>query len=472
MKAVQTPEMTSALVNRPAMGNFPQHDWTDILESGLMKVAPWGMTHVLTAHTGSDANELAYKAAFLWKRQQQRQQDGGGSHGSNSNGRGAGGFLDFTTEEISSSMENKAPGSPPLSILSFKGAFHGRMLASLSTTRSKPIHKLDIPAFPWPQAPFPTLRYPLEDHKAENAAMEEACLAETEDIIVRSQKEQTDSPAKAEVAAVVVEPVQSEGGDNHASTAFFNRLREITRKHNVLLIVDEVQTGVGATGHFWAHEHWNLQDPPDMVTFSKKAQAAGYYYYGGDGGGSSATSHAAPSNHHSSSNTANITSGTTQATINNPTPISTSSSTSSTSSTSHPLPSTRPNLRPDRPYRQFNTWMGDPARALLFRALLAEITRLDLVRQTAAVGAHLYAQLERLRDVFPGEMLNLRGRGTGTFIAWDSPRRDEVLKRAKAVAGLNLGGSGERAVRLRPMLVFQRRHADLLVERLERVLGS
>ena len=58
------------------------------------------------------------------------------------------------------------------------------------------------------------------------------------------------------VAAVIVEPIQSEGGDNHASPAFFRGIREITRKHNVLLIVDEVQTGVGATGKFWAHDHW------------------------------------------------------------------------------------------------------------------------------------------------------------------------------------------------------------------------
>ena len=77
------------------------------------------------------------------------------------------------------------------------------------------------------------------------------------------------------VAGVIVEPIQSEGGDNHASPNFFKGLRAITRKHNVLLIVDEVQTGVGATGKFWAHEHWNMDEPPDMVTFSKKAQTAG-----------------------------------------------------------------------------------------------------------------------------------------------------------------------------------------------------
>ena len=269
--AVTSPDMASALINRPALGNFPQHDWAEILETGILKVAPPGMNQVFTAQAGSDANELAYKAAFMWKRGQER-----------------GANAEFSEQEISSSMNNQSPGSPNMSILSFKTAFHGRLFGSLSTTRSKPIHKLDIPAFDWPQASFPALKYPLEQHAEENAREEQRCLQEVEQLLTTYH-----NPP----AAVIVEPIQSEGGDNHATPAFFNGLRALTRKHNVLLIVDEVQTGVGATGKFWAHEHWNLQDPPDMVTFSKKAQTAGYYFGNSE-------------------------------------------------------------LKPNKPYRQFNTWMG------------------------------------------------------------------------------------------------------------------
>jgi 4-aminobutyrate aminotransferase/(S)-3-amino-2-methylpropionate transaminase len=271
----------------------------------------------------------------------------------------------------------------------------------LSTTRSKPIHKLDIPAFDWPQATFPACKYPLSEHAAENQAAEQRSLAEVEHLLTTYHHPP---------AAVIIEPIQSEGGDNHASPSFFRGLRALTEKHNVLLIVDEVQTGVGATGKFWAHEHWDLPSPPDMVTFSKKAQTAGYYF-GADA------------------------------------------------------------LRPNRPYRQFNTWMGDPARALLFRAIITEIERLGLVEHTARTGDYLYEQLEGLQSRYPGEMRNLRGKGQGTFIAWDSPRRDEVLKKAKR-AGVNIGGSGESAVRLRPMLVFQRHHADVLLDGLEKVFKS
>ena len=77
------------------------------------------------------------------------------------------------------------------------------------------------------------------------------------------------------------------------------------------------------------------------------------------------------------------------------------------------------------------------------------------------MGKYLYAGLEDLARRFPDEILNLRGKGQGTFIAFDSPRRDELIKRAKTL-GLNVGGSGERAVRLRPMLIFGQRHGTSL----------
>jgi 4-aminobutyrate aminotransferase/(S)-3-amino-2-methylpropionate transaminase len=110
----------------------------------------------------------------------------------------------------------------------------------LSTTRSKAVHKLDIPSFNWPQAPFPALKYPLDKHEAENAAEEKRCLDKVEELIKTWQ---------FPVAGLIVEPIQSEGGDNHASAAFFQGLRDITQKHNVTLIVDEVQTGTSRLSH-------------------------------------------------------------------------------------------------------------------------------------------------------------------------------------------------------------------------------
>jgi len=74
-------------------------------------------------------------------------------------------------------------------------------------------------------------------------------------------------------------------------------------------------------------------------------------------------------------------------------------------------------LRPNKPYRQFNTWMGDPARAILFRAVIQEMERLELVENTAQIGDYLYGGLKRLAERYPDQMQNLRGQGQGTFIA-------------------------------------------------------
>lgn len=367
--AAASPSMINTLINRPALGVYPGRNWADVLKTGIMRAAPPGMDQVFTATTGSDANETAYKAAFIWRLSQER------------------GGRDFSQDELYSAMRNQAPGAPKYSILSFSGGFHGRLFGSLSTTHSKAIHKLDIPAFDWPTAPFPQLRYPLDQFAAENQAEEERCLREAEHIMTSFHNP---------VAAAIIEPIQSEGGDRHASPSFFRRLREIAARNSILFIVDEVQTGVGATGKFWAHEHWGLDTPPDMVTFSKKAQAAGFYYRD-------------------------------------------------------------QTLRPDRPYRQFNTWMGDPARALLFKAIVRQVEERGLVERTARVGEYLYRGLEELARRYPGEIKNLRGRGQGTFIAWDSERRDELLRLALA-KGVNMGASGDSSVRLRPMLVFEEKH--------------
>jgi 4-aminobutyrate aminotransferase/(S)-3-amino-2-methylpropionate transaminase len=252
-EAAKSDRWTEALINRPALGIAPDVSWPKLLEQVFMKVAPPGLKQICTLMCGSCANEVAFKAVFMRYMNVKR----------------GGPAVAFTPEELSSCMKNQAPGSPELSILSFEGSFHGRTFATLSATRSKELHKIDIPAFDWPAAPFPKLKYPLAQHEAANRAEEDRCLRRVEELIETWPKA---------VAGVIVEPIQAEGGDNTASPYFFQRLREITKQRGVSLIVDEVQTGGGPTGKFWAHEHWNLSSPPDIVTFSKKLQAAGFYH--------------------------------------------------------------------------------------------------------------------------------------------------------------------------------------------------
>nr|NVI72108.1 putative 4-aminobutyrate aminotransferase, mitochondrial-like protein [Cucujiformia] len=180
--------------------------------------------------------------------------------------------VDFTEEELQSCLVNQPPGAPNLTLLSFHGGFHGRTMGTLATTHSKAIHKIDIPSFDWPIASFPKYKYPLEEHQRENDQEDSRSLSEVEELIEKYNKKGNF------VAGIIIEPIQCEGGDNEASPEFFQGLQRIAKKHGAGLLLDEVQTGGGATGKMWCHEYFNLDGPPDVVTFSKKMLTGGYFH--------------------------------------------------------------------------------------------------------------------------------------------------------------------------------------------------
>ncbi|CAB3242147.1 unnamed protein product [Arctia plantaginis] len=374
-----------ALVNRPALGVFPGLDWPQKLKNVLMSVAPAGLDNIATMMCGSCSNENAYKTVMMWYRTKQR-----------------GGKIDFTPEEISSCMLNQAPGSPNLSILSFEGSFHGRTFGALSSTRSKPIHKLDCPAFDWPVAPFPRYKYPLDQFQRENAQEDKRCLERVADIIDKYEKK--NNP----VAGVIVEPIQSEGGDHEASPAFFQGLQKICQEKGSALIIDEVQTGCGPSGKMWCHEYFNLPSPPDVVTFSKKMLTGGFYF--------------------------------------------------------------KSEFKPPHAYRVFNTWMGDPSKLILLEQVLKVIKQNNLIENANKTGQVLKNGLLKLEKEFPNLVNSVRGRGT--FLSFNTSNtevRDKILSnlRQNGVIG---GGCGEMAIRLRPALVFQQKHAEIYLDILRKTL--
>jgi 4-aminobutyrate aminotransferase/(S)-3-amino-2-methylpropionate transaminase len=156
---------------------------------------------VLPILCGSSANENAFKLAMMHKARKRR-----------------GGHDNWSPEELQSCMINEEPGSPDLKIMSFKKAFHGRTMGALSCTRTKEMHKLDIAAFDWPTTDFPTLTYPLNENVEANALEEQRCL----DGLEKGLK-----AGNGLCAAVIVEPIQAEGGDNHASADFFKGVQRI-----------------------------------------------------------------------------------------------------------------------------------------------------------------------------------------------------------------------------------------------------
>uniref|UniRef100_A0A8C5R8T5 4-aminobutyrate aminotransferase n=1 Tax=Leptobrachium leishanense TaxID=445787 RepID=A0A8C5R8T5_9ANUR len=307
VKVLQKPQNLSAFINRPALGILPPDDFNVNLKESLLSKKERGLNMV-------------------------------------------------TQEELDSCMINKFPGCPDYSILSFMGGFHGRTMGCLATTHSKAIHKLDIPSFDWPIAPFPKLKYPLEQFVKENKDEEARCLEEVEDLIVKCREK------NKIVAGIVIEPIQSEGGDNHASDDFFRKLRAIAIKHGCAFLVDEVQTGGGATGKFWAHEHWGMDNPAEVVTFSKKMMTGGFFH--------------------------------------------------------------KDELRPDAPYRIFNTWLGDPSKNILLTEVLNVIKQEDLLNNAVHAGKILMDGLLDFQVRYPHLVSRVRGRGT--FCSFDTP--DDVTR--------------------------------------------
>ena len=151
-------------------------------------------------------------------------------------------------------------------ILHFKQCFHGRTGYCLSLTDSNDARKTQyFPKFPWPRVSNPRMSFPWNDAaRSETEAREEQTFKEIDAAFGASPHE---------IAAILIEPIQGEGGDNYFRSEFLQKLRKVCDEREALLIFDEVQTGFGGTGKWWDFQHHGMT--PDMVVFGKKTQVCG-----------------------------------------------------------------------------------------------------------------------------------------------------------------------------------------------------
>ncbi len=371
----RSPAFAHASVNPTSTPFLTTPFWIEYVEEIGARFAPRGMTKMYCVDAGGEGVESAMKAAFIVHGERRRKADGRSPNP-----------LELPEGEQRAVLDNAGTDAV---IVSFGGAFHGRGLGPLSATHSKLMHKADLPAFPWPQVPFPESRYPLARFPDENARAEEASLTELAHVLARHA---------GRVAAVIVEPLQSEGGDRHASPAFFRRVQALTRQAGAALIFDEVQTGCGPSGTLWAHEQFELPEPPDMVTFGKKMQMGGFF---------------------ASADYAISQFG-----------------------------------------RMYQTRNGDRARALLGLEILRTIASDDLLTNVKSTGAHFLSGIEALAERYPALVTSPRGQGF--LLAFDLPTaalRDDFLKRAQR-RGVMATYTGTRSVRLRPHLVTRPAEVD------------
>lgn len=361
--------------------------WFDFTEALQSRYAPAGMAKIFCVDGGGEGVEAALKAAFIVHAERRRERAGAPRNP-----------LELSAAEQAAFLDN---GGTDAVVVSFAGAFHGRGLGPLSATHSKVIHKADLPAFPWPTAPFPASRFPLAQHAEENARAEASALAELETILAAHE---------GRVAAILIEPIQSEGGDRHASPVFFRRVQELAKEAGAAFVLDEVQTGVGMSGTLWAHEQLDLPQPPDMVCFGKKMQMGGFF----------ATAPFAIAQFG----------------------------------------------------RMYQTKNGDRARAMIAESILRTVVDDHLLERVRSVGARFLAGLEELAVRHPALVTDPRGRGF--LLAFDLPTaavRDDFLKRAMG-RGVFASYTGTRSVRLRPHLITEIEHVEDALGVFDAVLGE
>ncbi len=272
-------------------------------------------------------------------------------------------------------------------ILHFREAFHGRSGYTVSMTNTADPRKYQYFAkFDWPRVSNPHLNFPLtEAELARVQSAEAGTLAEIRAAFAER---------KDDIAAILLEPIQAEGGDHHFRTEFLAALKAIAHEHDALLIFDEVQTGVGLTGSFWAHEALGVQ--PDLVAFGKKMQVCGML-----GGGRLAEE---PDNVFQMSSRIN------------------------------------------------STWGGNLVDMVRSMRYLEIIEEERLVQNAATVGAHLLRKLQAMQAATPDLLSNARGRGLMCAIDFtDTDTRNRVADKAYEL-GLMILGCGHRSLRFRPPL--------------------
>jgi len=271
-------------------------------------------------------------------------------------------------------------------ILHFRHAFHGRTGYTMSLTNTDP-RKTDLFAkFDWPRVSCPSIDFSLPESKREA------------DVIGREKKSEQEIRAhidkdKIDIAAIIIEPIQGEGGDNHFRGEWLRTLRRICDENEMLLIFDEVQCGMGATGRNWCCEHFNVL--PDLLAFGKKAQVCGVM--------------AGPRLDEVKDNAFRL------------------------------------------PSRLNSTWGGNFTDMVRSTHYLRIIEEQHLVKNAAKVGAYFLDQLRDLQNEFDF----IRAvRGRGLFLAFDLPdakTREEMWKGLFDLGVLTLR-SGEESIRFRPPL--------------------
>ncbi|OGV18171.1 MAG: L-lysine 6-transaminase, partial [Ignavibacteria bacterium RIFOXYA2_FULL_37_17] len=232
---INTPEfrekLANAAMNKTSNSDIYTEEMAKFVETFSQVAVPDFMKHLFFIDGGALAVENGLKTAFDWKVKKN--------------------FIRGYKEERGTQ------------VIHFREAFHGRSGYTMSLTNTDPAKIALYPKFNWPRIINPKITFPLKDNLEELIKIEDQAIDEIHMAIKYNRDD---------IALIIIEPIQGEGGDNFFRKEFFMKLREIADENEILLMFDEVQTGLGMTGKLWAFEH--LVEP-DIISFGKKVQVCG-----------------------------------------------------------------------------------------------------------------------------------------------------------------------------------------------------
>jgi len=363
-------ELARVAVNKPSNSDLYTVQMAEFVETFARIAVPESMPNLFFISGGALAVENALKAAFDWK--------------------------------VRKNFEKGIKEEKGHKVIHFRDAFHGRTGYTMSLTNTDPTKTDYFPKFDWPRIENPKITFPLEDHLEEVVEAEKKAVDAIEKVLAEDGDD---------IAAIIIEPIQGEGGDNHFRPEFFKELRRIADENDVILIFDEVQTGVGITGKMWCHQHFGVE--PDIMAFGKKTQVCGIMA---------------------------------SERINEVDSVFKISS------------------------RINSTWGGNLIDMVRAKRIFEIIEEDGLVENAARMGDRFQKHLFDIQKNHSSVITNARGRGL--FCAFDLPdgaMRDNFVS-ALMDNGMLALKCGERTVRFRPALIVSEKEVDMAAEIIDKTL--
>jgi L-lysine 6-transaminase len=374
-----TPEfikkMGELAVNKPTNSDLYTVEMAEFVDVFAKHAVPDYLPHLFFVSGGALAVENGLKTAFDWK--------------------------------IRKNMANGKGDKLGTKVIHFKEAFHGRTGYTLSMTNTFNLDKTKyFTKFNWPRVTNPKIKFPLNQENLEDVKeLEKQSISEIKSAVAQNSDD---------IAALIIEPIQGEGGDNHFRKEFFLELRRLCDEHEIMFILDEIQTGVGLTGEMWAYEHFDFK--PDILAFGKKTQVCGIMV-------------------------------------------------------GKRVDEVRDNVFTVSS-RLNSTWGGNLIDMVRCQKYLEVIKEENLVKNAEIQGKRLLEGLQEIAQKYPDSISNARGRGLMCAFDLPTPEQRDDLRKKLYANDLVVLGCGATTIRFRPPLIVSSEEINEALEIIDKTLKT